>query len=218
MDWTTAVDGYCERLGPGLWSEPVNAVTNLAFMFAALWVWPKTAGLPKARALAAVLVLIGIGSGLFHTVAQAWAGMADVLPILGFIVLYIYAAHREFWGQGRFAAGVCTLVSVPAMMALAEVLPFRDVLGGSAAYVPVPLLIFAHAALLARRAPETARGLALGAGLLCVSIAFRTLDAPLCGALPVGTHFLWHILNAAMLAWMILVLRAHVLASGGARG
>ncbi|ETX13892.1 membrane protein [Roseivivax halodurans JCM 10272] len=197
-------------MGPGLWAEPVNAVTNLAFILAALLVWRRTGGLPKARALAIVLVLIGIGSGLFHTFAQAWAALADVLPILGYIVIYIYASHRDFWGQGRWIATLLTALSVPAMMALAQVLPFREALGGSAGYVPVPLLIFLHAAFLAGRAPATARGLALGAGLLCLSIAARTLDEPLCGAVPPGTHFLWHVLNAWMLGWMILVYVRHV--------
>jgi hypothetical protein len=217
MDWMAAVDGYCERVGPGLWAEPVNAVTNLAFVLAALWVWPRMRGLPKARGLSLVLGAIGIGSGLFHTVAQAWAGLADVLPIFLFVVLYIYAAHRDFWDQPRWLAGALTLASVPAMVAVGQVLPFRDALGGSAGYAPVPLLIFLHAALLARRAPATARRLAAGAAILCLSLAFRTLDGPVCPDFPLGTHFLWHVLNAVMLGWMIEVYRAHVLAGGGAR-
>jgi hypothetical protein len=78
-------------------------------------------------------------------------------------------------------------------------------LGSSAGYAPVPVLILAYAWLLRRRAPEVARGLAVGAGVLVVSLAFRTLDGPLCGLVPVGTHFLWHVLNGVMLGWMILV-------------
>jgi hypothetical protein len=36
----TPVDLYCERTGPGLWAEPANALTNLAFIAAGLWgVW-----------------------------------------------------------------------------------------------------------------------------------------------------------------------------------
>ncbi len=31
-----AVDGYCERLGPGLRAEPLNAATIPALLFAAL--------------------------------------------------------------------------------------------------------------------------------------------------------------------------------------
>ena len=36
----TPVDLYCERTGAGLWAEPANALTNLAFIAAGLWgVW-----------------------------------------------------------------------------------------------------------------------------------------------------------------------------------
>jgi len=73
MDWTQAVDQYCERMGPEFWAEPVNAVTNLAFVLAALVVWPRAVGL--GRVLAVILVAIGIGSFLFHTFAQPWAGV-----------------------------------------------------------------------------------------------------------------------------------------------
>ena len=39
-----------------------------------------------------------------------------------------------------------------------------------------------------------------------VSLFFRTIDAAVCGAFPTGTHFLWHLMNGAMLWWMIRVL------------
>jgi uncharacterized membrane protein len=58
-------------------------------------------------------------------------------------------------------------------------------------------------------APQTARGLAIGAAILILSLTFRTLDEPLCGVVPVGTHFLWHILNGLMLGWMIVVYVRH---------
>jgi hypothetical protein len=64
MAWRDAVDGYCERLTPGYWAEPVNAVTNMAFVVAAALVWRRTAGLPLARAMAVVLAAIGVCSGV----------------------------------------------------------------------------------------------------------------------------------------------------------
>ena len=33
------VDLYCERLDANLWAEPINAVTNLSFVFAAIAIW-----------------------------------------------------------------------------------------------------------------------------------------------------------------------------------
>ncbi|SEN37737.1 hypothetical protein SAMN05216227_101289 [Pseudorhodobacter antarcticus] len=37
MDWFAPVDIYCERVGAGFWAEPVNALSNLAFVAAAVW-------------------------------------------------------------------------------------------------------------------------------------------------------------------------------------
>ena len=33
------IDVYCERVGPGLWAEPVNALTNAAFFLAGWLLW-----------------------------------------------------------------------------------------------------------------------------------------------------------------------------------
>ncbi len=215
MDWTRQIDGYCERLGPGLWAEPVNAVTNLAFLLVALVMWRRVRGreLPLAGALCAVLAGIGIASGLFHTHAVAWAGMLDSLAILVFVLLYLYAANRAFLGLGRGMALAGTALFLPFAAATVPLFLRIPGLGASAAYLPVPLLIGLYAFWLRGRAPQTARGLAIGTGLLLVSLGFRSLDGPLCAALPIGTHALWHLVNAAMLGWMIEVYRAHVLAS-----
>ncbi|MFC2969682.1 ceramidase domain-containing protein [Acidimangrovimonas pyrenivorans] len=214
MGWTEAVDGYCERLDPGLWAEPVNALTNLAFLVAAAVMWRRVRGLAPARALAAILAAIGIGSGLFHTVAQRWAGLADVLPIALFILVYLYEANRQFWGLRLWPAlGLTALFFPYAALATPGLHFLVPGLGGSAAYATVALLIALYALALVRRAPDTARGLGIGAALLTLSIAARAADTPLCPVWPLGTHFLWHLLNAVMLGWMIEVMRRHMLAA-----
>lgn len=87
----TPVDLYCERTGPGLWAEPANALTNLAFVAAGLWgVWQvrryKTGTF--AEVLAWWVVAIGIGSTLFHIFASKGTIWADILPIAGFTLAY----------------------------------------------------------------------------------------------------------------------------------
>ena len=217
MGWTEQVDGYCERLEPGLWAEPLNALTNLAFLIAALWVWRRSAGQGPVRVLAAILFVIGLGSGLFHTFATRWAGVADVLPIVGYILAYVFYANRHYWGLSRAWSGAGTLLFFPYAAATVPLFAMVPGLGGSAGYAPVPVLIFAYAIALRHRLPDVSRGLAIGASILCVSILFRSLDEPLCGVFPVGTHIFWHLLNALMLGWMAEVLRRH-LAAGRARG
>lgn len=210
MDWTRPIDAYCERTDPSYWSEPVNAVTNLAFILAALVMWRRSAGFPMARALSAVLFAIGVGSYLFHTHATAWAAALDTTPILGFTLLYVFLANRDFWGMRPWLSALGAAAYVPYTALLTpvfEALPFFTI---SSFYWPLPVLILAYAILLRRRAPETARNLAIGAAILCASLTARSLDEPFCTAIPLGTHFLWHILNAVMLAWMIETWRRHV--------
>lgn len=212
VDWMQAMDGYCERLGPGYWAEPVNALSNAAFFLVALVMARRLrgAGLPLAQVLAGLLALIGLGSFLFHTHAQAWAALADVLPIMGFALLYLHVANRTYCGlgRGRSLLGVLAFLPFAALVAAMA----RPVLGGSAVYASLPLLIAGYALALRHRAPATARGLALGTGLLVLSIAARSLDGALCPRWPLGTHFIWHLLNAGMLGWMIEVYRRHSLA------
>jgi Ceramidase len=213
------LDGYCERTSAAYWAEPVNAVTNAAFLIAAVVMWRRTEGLPLARAMCVVLAAIGVGSYLFHTHANGFTVALDVGPILAFILLYLFAATRDLLGLGpRWAMGaVVAFLPYAALTVplLSAAMPF---LGSSAGYAPIPVLLLAYAVALWRRSPATAWGIVLGAAILGVSLTFRTLDGPLCDVLPIGTHFLWHVMNGVMLGWMIEVYRRHVLAVRGARG
>ena len=205
MDVLDAVDGYCERLGPGLWAEPLNALTNLAFLIAAAVMWRRAGPDRMGQALALALAVIGVGSGLFHTFANRLTGLMDVLPILGFILLYLFASSRDLLGLRTPVALVATLAFLPYAALTVPLWSRVPGLGSSAGYMPVPVLILFYAWLMRGRSASTARGLAIGAGILLLSLLARTMDGPLCARWPAGTHFLWHILNAGMLAWMILV-------------
>ncbi len=215
MDWLAAVDGYCERMDASYWAEPVNAVTNAAFVIAAIIMWRRSGQVALARAMCGVLALIGVGSFLFHTHANRLTAMMDVTPILAFILLYVFAASRDMLGLKGWQAGLATLAFLPYAAAGAYLFGQVPGLGGSAAYAPVPVLILFYAWAM-RAHLATSRGLAAGAAVLVLSLTFRTLDGPVCTALPLGTHFLWHILNALMLGWMIEVYRRHRLAAAGA--
>jgi hypothetical protein len=39
----------------------------------------------------------------------------------------------------------------------------------------------------------------LAAILFVISLAFRTMDQAVCPGFPLGTHFIWHLLNATVL-------------------
>jgi hypothetical protein len=210
--WHTHIDGYCERTDFSFWSEPINAVTNAAFLIAAGIV---LVGLlrrgrlePGTGLLLAILTAIGIGSFLFHTFATRWAALADVLPIALFILSYLVLTLRRAFGLAWLWAGLIGIAFLPASGALAAGIGqlTQGALGGSSGYLPALLALVVCGGLLWRRRPDFARGLLIAAGLFVLSLTFRTLDAPLCGAIPFGTHFLWHMLNGTLLGWLIWVM------------
>jgi len=216
MDWTAQFDGYCERVDLTYWSAPVNALTNLAFIIAALVMWPRVRGLPLGRALVVILAAIGTGSYLFHTHATAWAAAADVVPIVLFILVYFFAALYHFFNLPLAWCCVGIVLFFPYSIGLTfafNALPFFEI---SAFYWPVPLLIVGVAALLRHSNKATSNGLYIGTALLGASLVFRSLDELICASLPLGSHFVWHLLNGVMLGWMIDVYRRHMVASGAA--
>lgn len=209
MDLFRQIDSYCERTDFSFWSEPVNAITNAAFIIAALIMWRRSAGVPLARVLCVVLAAIGVGSFLFHTTATIWGSIADTFPILLFVLIYIYAANRHYWGMRPVWAGVAVLGFFPFAAAVGPLMARVPVIGVSAPYWPVALMILGYGVALRSRLPQVARGLLIGGGILCLSLLMRSIDMPVCHDLPLGTHFMWHVLNGIMLGWMIEVLQRH---------
>jgi len=217
MDLTRQIDAYCERMDPGFWAEPINAVTNAAFLIAAVLMWRRCAGLPMGRALSAVLFAIGLGSFAFHTTAQVWSAIADTTPILIFILLYIFAINRDVLGLSRWKPYAATALFFPFAAATFPLFQMIPGIGSSAGYAPVPLLIVLYAVYLRRSHPALARGFVVGAAILVLSLTARSLDLPMCDRVPMGTHLWWHILNGIMLGWMIEVYRRQMLAAPPAR-
>lgn len=216
------IDAYCERAGPGLWAEPLNLVTNLAFLIAAAAAARGLAAAPgltlrnawDLALLIALLAAIGVGSGLWHAFAQPWAALADTMPILLFISVYLPSfLHRA---AGLRAAAIAALfVAFQAVnFGIRGVFP-PETLNGSIFYAPAWLGLALMALGLALRRHALAGRLATAWAVFSVSLAFRTVDAAVCAAFPLGTHFLWHLLNALLL---FLLLDALIAARGAEAG
>lgn len=201
MEWTAPIDAYCERLAPGFSAEPLNAISNFAFLVAAAY------GLVVARReksgfsvhlLAWLVGIIGVGSFLFHTFASRWSMLADVIPITVFIYAYFAFALRRFLDL----SWVATLLFLGALLAanvgLASLTP-PGLLNGSFGYLPALVAALAIALALRSRNHEAAFHLTAAAIILALSLVFRTADRVVCEAVPIGTHFIWHILNALVL-------------------
>lgn len=206
------IDLYCERISPGLWGEPLNALSNLGFLLAAWWLWRSATwreGGWAFRLLVVLIAVIGLGSGVWHVTAQRWAMWADVLPIMFFICIYVLVFLLRIVRLDWLAAAGMLLLFLAVHGWLARTFPL-DFLNGSVFYLPavVAVLLMLGYLRVAHR-PEW-RPFALASGLLVLSVSLRSVDRLMCAALPLGTHFLWHLLNAVVL---YLLLRAGVSAS-----
>ena len=107
------------------------------------------------------------------------------------------------WLYGRHIAG---LHAAGVGLWLGE---YREWLGGGLMYVPTVVLSWAvglHYSLSGR--PERFILLA-SAAVFCAALICRSIDLVVCRQLPMGHHFLWHVLNGLV---VYLAMRALVVA------
>jgi Ceramidase len=217
--WSAPIDGYCERTDASFWSEPVNALSNAGFMVAAAVLfarWRRAGGRDwPALYLIIVVAVVGTGSFLFHTFANRWSQLADVVPIAIFIYSYFLLAMRRFVGLGIVPAVVLTLGFAAFSFGFQRVFVLLfgvrglELTNTSVGYVPAALALFGVGAALlrlARATPlrrEAGRALLRAAVLFAISLSFRTVDRAFCPAWPLGTHFVWHVLNALLLFMLV---------------
>jgi Ceramidase len=231
---------YCERGTDGaLWAEPVNALTNAAFIIAALaglWlVLRQPAGERGADQylLVALVFVIGLGSFAFHLYADEGTALGDIVPIGLFMLVYLGFALNRFldvppgWTV-LLAVGFAALVAGAMQVKCWEGgfgFPGADVegagpcLNGSVGYLPALIALIVVGLLLARRGHAAAPWILWAAAIFTISITLRSLDMALCEQVilagrKIGTHFAWHILNALTL---FLLLRASLCVSPPAR-
>ncbi|MGH3432583.1 MAG: hypothetical protein ACRDQB_07090 [Thermocrispum sp.] len=199
---------YCERLGPGFWDEPLNAWTNLAFAAAAIGVWvlvERAGPGPRRwsiRALAVIIFLIFLGSGAFHTTATRWGAIADTGFIAVYLLYYIVLFAVLFWRMPWRVAALAAPVFI-GFTILVGLLTDLVGLRGPGMYLSALLALLGLGGSLHWSKQEDVRPYGAwfaGIGLLFgVSLTLRSLDRELCDSIPVGTHFLWHVFNAAVL-------------------
>lgn len=207
MSWNDYVDGYCERLAPGLWAEPANALSNIAFLAAAVALWRIMAAVQardgrtipaEARLLPILVLLVGIGSALFHMLATRWAGLLDSLFILLFCCVFFYAFLRQALSVPGWAA-LLTSIAFGFISYAFPKLFAPGTLNGSVGYLPYLAVLLAMTLSLIWRGAPAGRVFGLGVVVFGVSLTLRTVDLDVCPRFPAGTHFVWHLLNAYLL-------------------
>jgi hypothetical protein len=199
---------YRERSGdPAFWAEPMNALSNAAFVIAAgfaLDLAIRRRAL-KVNTLALILLagVIGCGSFLFHTMPSFTTMWLDIIPITLFQILFIWLMAQKLLSTNGWISAVIVLAVVGTSFAL---MPIKQPLNGSLFYAPSLLAMLVFGALWARQRFAEPYLLMGTAGFFALAITARSID--LLVPWPSGTHFLWHLLNGivvytALRTWII---------------
>lgn len=205
MNWAQTVDIYCERLDTSFWAEPVNALTNLMFIMAGLFLLVKVRR-NYERILCYNLILIGVGSFLFHTFAQHWSGILDVIPIFVFISLSTFGLFYRYMNWKIFQSILASIATVTVSITICTYVfdKLRLSLNGSENYAFALVILVIGAGVARIQSPPSSIFLIAACAIFIVSLVCRSIDTMVCEAIPVGTHFLWHILNAITLYLIIM--------------
>ncbi len=218
-DLSRPISIYCERASAAWDAEPLNAVSNIAFLIAAWAAWRLQRKRPNEElngsvaALCIIMAVVGIGSATFHTVATRWAEWADVVPILIFMIVYSWLALTVFF-RWPFWLKLATVLLFFAATFYLESDDFEKILWGGAMYIPTLFFLTAAGVGIWKRDPKAGKVFFTAAGLFVLSFAARTADMPLCSQIPIGTHYFWHIFNATVL---YLLVRTVILHAPGAQ-
>lgn len=221
---------YCERgTSTLLLAEPWNAVSNAGFILAGLIAIDLLLRKPVEQRsadqflLAVLILLIGLGSLSFHAFANRGTELADVIPISIFMLVYLGFALNRFLGTPP-GWTVLLVIGFAAIAVLAGQLkcwdgaigiPGPDVMGavsclnGSVAYLPALFALIIIGVLMRERDHRAAPFVLWAAAIFAISITLRSVDASVCNDVvyeghKIGTHFIWHLLNAGVLFLLFL--------------
>lgn len=178
--------------------EPANAISSgiiVVFgLFALASVVRRAPNAMSFYVLCALLITNGFGSILWHGLRTRWALTLDVLPALVFVVVAIvlWARYIAPWREG-------VLVTAGAV-ALALIVRFADLPVRGGWTMLAPFIVTIAIWLIARSYAASKQAALTGALALTSALAaltFRSIDGNMCDTLPMGTHFLWHVLLSA---------------------
>lgn len=209
INLNTSINIYCERVSSDLFAEPINFLSNIAFIIAFYILLRRLKDLSfgdkalknYSTILTYIILFIGLGSFLFHAFGNLWSAFADTFPIMIFILFYLYIAVRFYLKQNNFVAAAALII----FLSLNILLGYAGVEEISSYLTALFAMLLISVISLVRDETEISRGLFITSIIFIISLTFRQLDHVACSYISFGTHWIWHILNAILLYSLVLL-------------
>jgi hypothetical protein len=129
----------------------------------------------------------------------------DIIPITLFQILFLWLISQKLLSTGRWISAGIVIVVVGTSFLLR---PIHQPLNGSLFYIPSLLAMLIFGALWAKRSATEPYLLGVTASFFALAITARSIDWIV--PWPLGTHFLWHLLNGVV---VYTALRTWIIAS-----
>ncbi len=197
--------GVCERSSALWYAEPLNTISNLGFLYVAVmiyryyhkhedlerrWIW-------DIHALTFLTFIIGLNSIAFHMFPNPITELLDTIPIVMFIMIYFTSVLFRIGRVNLFQGIICLVAFVGFSHMLVH--QFPRALNDSIGYLSSMIALVVIAVYLHLKARPSSTHFMMAAIIGITSLFCRAIDRELCGMFPLGTHFLWHMLNATLL-------------------
>lgn len=202
----THIGYYCGRFGPGFWGEPLNSLSNFAFVLGAVIAfrfWRSSPSRdPWQLLLFSLAASIGVGSFIFHSHPVPATLAIDLIPIQIFGLTALAYVCLRYVGLTKSRTFALLLAFF-----LIRQLWIRSVnqglLGGGVTHVPALLMLLSFGVILKLRQSPVANFLFLACAAYVAALLVRSWDLHLCSEFPIGLHWLWHLLTATAASTII---------------
>lgn len=197
--------GICERHGLGWMAEPLNVLSSFAFIAVAVAIYRyyrreedvHGKRIWDIHALTFITLLIGINSVVFHAFPTPTTELLDTLTIVFFIIIYFWSVLFRIGRCNLFQASICFIAFVGFSHILVH--QFPRALNDSIGYLSSMIALIIIAVHLHLKARPSSQHFMLAAIVGVCSLFCRAIDREICAMVPIGSHFVWHTLNATLL-------------------
>ncbi len=194
---------YCESYD-GFLLEPINTLTNLAFFISAVLLLRLKSKHYSTNIMSVLVFCIGLGSTIWHA-TQTGIGLAmDSGFIAILIVYYLWCYTRYIMHYKTAIAFLVIATTFAGIVMIGSLQPFGRWGQGLGYLSPLIVIVLIGWQRFQKGYLYEAKTLWLGMGIFVLSLMFRSLDSWACAYVPVGTHPLWHLLNATVLYILIV--------------
>ncbi|MBK26156.1 MAG: hypothetical protein CME70_19315 [Halobacteriovorax sp.] len=185
------------------WATVLNVWSNITIIIASLlcigYVAKKNPIDKLSMFFAGLTGLIGIGSTIYHVYGTTWAQLTDIVPVWTFMVTYTGAAMYYMLGWSKRMTTLCMILFMTSLAATGVF----HIEAPAVPWIPGAVMLWIFYIVLSRKGAAVAYGMRNAAACFTVAIPVKTLDPYACMHAVIGTHWVWHIIIAVMLTYLV---------------